>query len=141
MTGLLMVMTICLAAICLATMALTGFLVWWTMDSAGQHSISAGKQQRLAVESMRETVSHSAQTAQAQMHLTELLLLGRPTPQIVPELVNASVPETPLMPDDLWKGLPTNIQEAMVREAEEAGIWPNPSETLHPDSGADPGTL
>ena len=140
MTGLMISLVVTLGILCLASMATAGLLIWWTMDSAGQHSISVGKQQRMALEAMKETVSHSAATAQAQMHLTELLLLGRPMPQTVPELVSVSEPETSLIPADLWQQLPPNMREAMMREAEEAGIWPSPSETLQPDSAPGEGT-
>ena len=134
MTGLMVALVVCLTTICLASMVVAGFLIWWTMDSAGQHSISAGKQQRLALEAMRETMAQSSAVATAQMHLTELLLLGRPMPSTVPELVSGSEPETPLTPDDLWTRLPGNMREAMLRDIEEEGTWPSPSETLQPDS-------
>ena len=123
-----------LTILCLALLATTGLMIWWMTDSAGQHSISAGKQQRLALEAMRETMAQSSAVATAQMHLTELLLLGRPMPATVPELVSGSEPETPLTPDDLWTRLPGNMREAMLRDIEEEGTWPSPSETLQPDS-------
>ena len=123
-------LVVCLTTICLASMVVAGFLIWWTMDSAGQHSISAGKQTTLAVEAMRESVNQQATVVGMVTTLTETLLLGRPMPQTVPELEIEKPAETWLTPDDVWNGLPESIRDNLIRETEEAGIWPDPSETL-----------
>ena len=68
------------------------------------------------------------------MEMTETLLLGRKNPEIGPQLSVERTSETLPTPDDLWQGLPDNIKEAMLRETEEAGTWPSPSETLRSPS-------
>lgn len=130
MTGLLTTMVICLTLICLACLSGTIFLVWWNLGSAGKHSISAHKQQTLALEAMRESNAASVEIVSLQAKLTETLLLGRPMPEtsLPPEPESPS--EISLTPDDLWKQLPPHIQDNMLREEEELGTWPNPSETL-----------
>lgn len=136
-TGLMVTMAVCLTLICLASLTLAGFLVWWTMSSSGQHSISAGKQQTLALESMKEMVGQSATMVGSMAELSEMLLLGRP---VEPTSLSEPV-ETPnvssMMPNDLWEQLPEAIKMTLIREAEESetvGIWPEASETLQPDS-------
>lgn len=137
MTGLLVATVVCLTMICLATLTVTGFLVWWTMDSSGRHSISAGKAQALALESMKETAQTSATMVGSVVNLSEMLLLGRPAPPISTSELVETPPASSLMPSDLWDRLPEPIKMTLIREAEEsqvAGIWPEASETLQPDS-------
>ncbi len=134
MTGLMVALVVCLTTICLASLTVAGFLIWWTMDSAGQHSISAGKQTTLAVEAMREGIAQQATVVGLVTNLTEMVILGRPIPQTSQPHELVSPPETLLTPEQVWTDLPATIQEAMLREVEEAGIWPSPSEQLQPDS-------
>jgi hypothetical protein len=140
MTGLMVALVVCLTTICLASLTVAGFLIWWTMDSAGQHSISAGKQTTLAVEAMREGIAQQATVVGLVTTLTEMVILGRPIPETSQELVIEKPPETSLTPDDVWSGLPQAIQDNLLREAEEAGIWPSPSEQLQNASGLDTAT-
>ena len=138
-TGLLVTMAVCLTVICLGSLTLAGFLVWWTMSSSGQHSISAGKQQTLALESMKEMVGQSATMVGSMAELSEMLLLGRPveTSTTSPSEPVETVPVSSMMPADLWERLPEPIKATLIREATEsevAGIWPEASETLQPGS-------
>jgi hypothetical protein len=137
MTGLTMALVICLTVICLAALTVAGFLIWWVMDSAGQHSISAGKQTTLAIEAMQQGIAQQATVVGMVTTLTEMVILGRPMPETSKPLEIESPTETLLTPDDVWTGLPMSIQETLVREAEEAGTWPSPSEQLQNGSGLD----
>ena len=137
MTGLLIAVVACLTMICLACLTVTAFLVWWTMGSAGQHSISAGKQTTIALQSMETMVGQSASVVTAMADLTETLLLGREIEPTSPLQPDEKPSETLPMPGDLWQQLPEGIKGTLIREWEEAegaGIWPDPSETLQPDS-------
>jgi hypothetical protein len=129
-----LVMVVCLTTISLVSIASVIFLVWWNLDSAGKHSISAQRQSAQANETMKEMISQTALVVKMQMDLTELLLLGRPMPKIeqVPE--SEKPPETSLRPDELWQSLPDNIQGAMIREAEEEATYPDLWETLQQPS-------
>jgi len=140
-TGLLVTMAVCLTLICLASLTLAGFLVWWTMSSSGQHSISAGKQQMLALEAMKEMVGQSATMVGSMTELSELLLLGRPAEPTLQTAPSETPPENLMMPADLWSRLPDAIKMTLSREWEEseaAGTWPDPSETLQ--HGYEPAT-
>ncbi len=134
MTGLMVATVVCLTMICLAAMTVAGFLVWWTMDSAGQHSISAGRQTTLAMETLKEASGQTAQVVGLVTNLTELVILGRPMPPTGQPVETPSPSATPLSPDELWRGLPDNALQALIREQEEdqaaQGTWPDPSETL-----------
>jgi hypothetical protein len=125
-----MALLICLTVICLACLTTTAFLVWWTMSSSGQHSISAGKQQARQTEILAKMVDRSTETVEIQAKLTETLLLGREMPATGPPPELERPTETSPTPDDLWKQLPENIRDAMVREAEEEATWQSPSEML-----------
>jgi hypothetical protein len=132
--GILIGLTICLGLITTASLASMMFLMWWTLDSGRRHSIGAGRQMQLAAEMQKETVVQTAATTRMLCELTETLLLGRKNLETEPQLSVERTSETWRTPDDLWAGLPENIQAAMVREAEEAATWPSPSETLHAPS-------
>lgn len=139
MVGLTMVLVICLAVICLACLTVAGLMIWWTMDSSGRHSISAGKQQTLALETMKESNAQSAEMVGSIVNLSELLLLGRPVDpsMTLPKEPVETVPASSMMPADLWERLPEPIKTTLIREAQESeglGTWPDPSETLQPDS-------
>lgn len=136
-TGLLVAMVVCLTTICLACLILTGFLVWWTMGSSGQHSISAGKQTTITLEAMREMTGQAATMVGSMAELSELLLLGRPVDPISPSEQSETPSGSSVTPGDLWNELPDSIKHTLLREFEEAetaGIWPEASETLLPDS-------
>ena len=135
MTGTMTLLVICLTVICLACLILAALMVWWTMDSGGQHSISARKQSEMALSSMQEMVGQTAQIVTSVTDLTEILLLGREMPAISQPLEPQSPPEILLTPDDVWTGLPAGIQETLLREQEEAGIWQSPSEQRQHGSG------
>ena len=81
MTSLMVALVVCLTVICLASLTVAGFLIWWTMDSAGQHSISAGKQTTLAIEAMQEGIAQQATVVGLVTNLTEMVILGRPIPE------------------------------------------------------------
>lgn len=131
MTGLMIGLMVALTTICLASLAGLALMVWWTLDSSGRHSISAGKQSLVAVESMREAMGQTAGMVKIQADLTETLLLGRPMSQETDQPLTIERPaETLPTPDELWQDLPDNIREAMQREAEEESTWPEASETL-----------
>lgn len=119
-----------MALITVACLTSTILLIWWTMDSAGRHSIGAGKQMARAAEMMGQTVTQTAAVVKMQTELTETLLLGRRNPEIgsSPRLERTS--ETLPTPDELWRNLPDNIQEAMIRDSEDQATWPSLSETL-----------
>lgn len=134
MTGLLIALVICLTTVTLAALTLAGFLVWWTMDSAGQHSISAGKQTTLAIETMKDVSGQQATVVGMVTNLSETLLLGREMQLTSPPPEDEKPIETSLTPDEVWEGLPASIQENLLREAEEAGIWPSLSEQLQQTS-------
>lgn len=136
MTFLIVALVVCLTMICLVCLGVTALMIWWTMDSAGRHSISAGKQTTLAVEALKESTGQQATVVGMVTNLSEMLLLGRPTPPTLQSLEMPSEPETLLTPDDLWRGLPETVRENLIREAEEAGTWPSHSEMLQP--GSDP---
>jgi hypothetical protein len=127
--GLLIGIVACLALITICSLASMILILWWTMDSAGRHSIGAGKQMNRAAEMMQLTISQTAEMVRMQMELTETLLLGRRNQGIEPQLGVERTNEILPTPDELWNTLPDNIQGAMIREAEEASTWPNPSET------------
>lgn len=136
-SGLTVALAVCLTMICLGCLTMTAFLVWWVMGSAGQHSTSAGRQQTLALESMKETVGQVAGLATTMVDLSETLLLGRPIQESQPRPESESPNETSPMPADLWQQLPDPIKQTLLREWDEAetmGIWPSPLETLQPDS-------
>ena len=124
------VLVICLTVICLACLTTTGFLVWWTMSSSGQHSISVGKQSERTLAILSSMVDRSTATVEIQAKLTETLLLGREMPEMSPRPELEKPTETSVTPDDLWRQLPDNIRDAMVREAEEEATWRSPSEML-----------
>lgn len=86
------------------------------------------------VEQAMDSVRQSAEIVRMQTALTEVVLLGRPQPLTSQEPESESPSETLLTPDDLFDRLPENIQAEMVREAEEAGVWPSPSVKSPPDS-------
>jgi hypothetical protein len=130
MTGLMIGLAICLTTVTLACLVGLMFLIWWTMDSSGRHSISARKMQLEAMSVMKETIAQASKNLELQMQLTEVLLLGRPVMEI-PELQpTASEPETSWTPEELWQQLPDQIKETMQREHDEAGAWPLQSEPL-----------
>jgi hypothetical protein len=85
---------------------------------------------KLAAEMQKETVQQTAATVRMLTELTETLLLGRRNPEIEPQLSVERTSETQPTSDELWRGLPDNIQAAMIRESEEASTWRSPSETL-----------
>ena len=129
-----LILVICLTLITLACLTGTIFLVWWTMGSSGQHSISAAKHQERILEASREMTREASRVVEIQAKLTETLLLGRPIPVTQPELEPAKPPEISLTPDDLWNQLPDTIRANLLREAEEEGTWQSPSEMLQPPS-------
>jgi type II secretory pathway pseudopilin PulG len=125
----LTILAICLTTICLVSLISMICLIWWTMDSAGRHSISAAKAQARAAETMLQGQRLLADTAKAQANLTETLLLGRPMPAIEPAPPSANGSGISWTPNDL-SSLPDTVKENLIREHEEAGSWPNPSEML-----------
>jgi hypothetical protein len=132
------ILAVCLTMICLASVATTLVVIWWTMDSGGQHSISARHQVESAQRAMERMIGQSAAIVGSVTGLTETLLLGRPLPPTSPPPVSESPSEIPLTPDDVWNGLPDTIRWNLVREAEEAATWPSPSEQLQQDSEPEP---
>lgn len=135
-----------------------------TNSSQGRHSISAARAQERAqdqataamkemAEFQRETVrqagemalratdaaievmSRSKEVVEIQAALTETLLLGRPMQptEQPPQLESES--ETSMTPADLEARLPSHVVEAIARDRETAGVWPDPSEML-PDPSA-----
>lgn len=130
MTGLMVALVVALTLIAMTCLVVTAFLIWWTMDSAGQHSISAGRQTTLALEAMKDATAQTSTVVGMVTNLSELLLLGREIPESSRPPEPERPPEIPLTPSEVWDGLPTTIQENLLREAEEAGIWPSPSEQL-----------
>lgn len=129
------ILVACLTTISLASMISMMLLVWWSQDSAGRRSISAGKQQAELSRTMQQMVEKSAEIVGMQTHLTETLLLGRPvSPATLQEREPVKPSVTSPTPDELWRDLPDSMREALMREAEEenaeAGSWPSPSEML-----------
>ena len=80
------------------------------------------------VEAQGLQVEQAVEIVRLQMQLTELVLVGRPSAAIELSQENEKKPETLPTPDELWRDLPPNIQDAMRREAEEASTWQNLSE-------------
>lgn len=135
MTGLLIGAMVCLALITICSLGSMILILWWTMDSAGRHSIGAGKQQERAAQMMSQTIAQTAEVVRLQMELTETLLLGRRNPEIGLQPSLEKMPETSLTSDDLWRGLPDHVQRTLEREAEEESTWQNLSETwLNPST-------
>ena len=102
-------------------------LTRWTMDFRSRESQSRGEQTKLQMEMMAQMVTQSGEVVKAQNALTELILVGRPMETVLqqePESPSVTLPTQ----DELFRDLPDNIREAMVREVEEAGTWPNLSE-------------
>lgn len=132
------VLTIGLVVICLTSLATAGIVIWWTMDSQGQHSIGAGKSTERALQLMETMTERALQVTEAQIHLTEMLLLGRERPENEPMLPQERPSETSPTPEELsaemWAELPEQIRENLQREFEEEATWLSHSEQLQPDS-------
>ena len=113
-----------------ATVTLLGFSLILTrmlLDYRSRESQSRSQQTKLQMEMMAQMVTQSGEVVKAQNALTELILVGRPMETVLlpePESPSVTLPTQ----DELFRDLPDNIREAMVREVEEAGTWPNLSE-------------
>lgn len=123
------------------TLASVLTMVRWSMTSNARSSTSAEEMVKLQsatlermVEQAMDSVRQSAEIVRMQTALTEVVLLGRPQPPISQEPESENSSETSLTPDELFSRLPENIQSEMIREAEEAGVWPSPSARSQPVS-------
>lgn len=91
---------------------------------------SRSRESKSRSEMMAEMVRQSGEVVKIQTALTETLLVGRPQTETV-QLQELEKPSVTLpKPDELFRDLPDNIREAMLREMEEASTWPSPSERL-----------
>ena len=104
------------------------------MTSSRQSSDSTKALIEQLVAQATASVAQSAEIVRMQTALTEVVLLGRPQPPISQEPESENSSETSLTPDELFSRLPENIQSEMIREAEEAGVWPSPSARSQPVS-------
>ena len=109
-------------------------MVRWSMTSSRQSSDSTKALIEQLVAQATASVAQSAEIVRMQTALTEVVLLGRPQPPISQEPESENSSETSLTPDELFSRLPENIQSEMIREAEEAGVWPSPSARSQPVS-------
>lgn len=132
------VLTIGLVVICLASLATVAIVIWWTMGSQGRHSIGATKATSQALTAMEESSKRALQVSEAQIHLTEILILGRDRPENEPMLQRERPSETLKTPEEvsaeMWEALPEVIRENMQREFEEEATWQSQSEQLQTDS-------
>src|ERR1035437_931914 len=103
-------------------------LTRWTMDYRSRESQSRGSQIQAQMEMMAAMVRQSGEVVKTQTELTELILVGRPNLETSQRVETEKLQEILPTQDELFRDLPANIKEAMIREAEEAGTWPSPWE-------------
>ena len=118
-------MMVCWTAGMISVLAFLAIVTKMTLDYLDRRSQSRVKESQAMMQAMKEMVAQSAEVVRMQTELTEVLLVGRPRPAIEQQLEIESPQATLPTPDELWRDLPENIQEAYRRESEEASIWPN----------------
>src|ERR1035437_7455401 len=103
-------------------------LTRWTMDYRSRESQSRGSQIQAQMEMMAAMVRQSGEVVKIQTELTELILVGRPAEPISLQQPSESPTVTLPNSNELFRDLPDNIQEEMLREVEEEATWPSPWE-------------
>ena len=124
-TGLVV---ICLTVVLISLLAFLGMMLRWAMTSHDRTSSTQEQTQKALSEAMERTVAQSVEIVRLQMELTELILVGRPNLETSQRVETEKLQEILPTQDELFRDLPANIKEAMIREAEEAGTWPSPWE-------------
>src|ERR1035437_8354653 len=118
-----------MAYLTIATVTLLGCLTILTikvLDYRSRESLSRGSQIQAQMEMMAAMVRQSGEVVKTQTELTELILVGRPNLETSQRVETEKLQEILPSQDELFRDLPANIKEAMIREAEEAGTWPSP---------------
>ena len=120
-----------MAYLTIATMFFLGCLVILTrmvLDYRSRESLSRGSQIQAQMEMMAAMVKQSGEVVKTQTELTELILVGRPAEPISLQQPSESPTVTLPNSNELFRDLPDNIKEAMLREVEEEATWPSPWE-------------
>jgi hypothetical protein len=120
-----------MAYLTIATMFFLGCLVILTrmvLDYRSRESLSRGSQIQAQMEMMAAMVRQSGEVVKTQTELTELILVGRPAEPISLQQPSESPTVTLPNSNELFRDLPDNIKEAMLREVEEEATWPSPWE-------------
>lgn len=112
----------------ISVLAFLATVLKMTLDYRSRESQSRVKESQAMMESMREMVAQSSEVVRMQTQLTEVLLVGRPRPATEPPPEIGSPSVTLPTQDELFRDLPPNIREAMLREVEEEATWQSPSE-------------
>src|ERR1035437_1758539 len=107
------------------------------LDYRSRESLSRGSQIQAQMEMMAAMVRQSGEVVKTQTELTELILVGRPNLETSQRVETEKLQEILPTQDELFRDLPANIKEAMIREAEEAGTWPSPWEKPPEESEPD----
>src|ERR1035437_8478407 len=98
------------------------------LDYRSRESLSRGSQIQAQMEMMAAMVKQSGEVVKTQTELTELILVGRPAEPISLQQPSESPTVTLPNSNELFRDLPDNIQEEMLREVEEEATWPSPWE-------------
>lgn len=121
-----------MAYLTIATMFFLGCLVILTkmlLDYRSRESQSRASQIQAQMEMMAAMVRQSGEVVKIQTELTELILVGRPAEPTSLQQPSESPTVTLPNSNELFRDLPDNIREAMLREVEEEATWQSPSQT------------